>query len=176
MKKTSIYFLIFLIPFLCKSQEIKKEKYKVNLNNNVKIIDLYNISNKQYISINQLSYLFKNKTSKNSSNSIDLGFGRFTFLPSSYFAKVEFNGQTRIQQYNLLVLNYQNEILIPLHSFIYSLDSLNLYNTKIEDNQIFIKSYNKVVNVRQNVPTAPSGYKIPKSIERPIIQDLLKNQ
>jgi len=177
MNKKIIYFILFLIPLVCNAQSLKKEKFNVIYNNSNKIIESYNINNKNYISINQLSYLFKNKANIINNYKIDLGFAKFTFLPFSYFAKVEINGETKIQQYNLTILNYNNEIIIPMNSFFYSLDSLNIFKTKIESNQIIIKPFSQVANVKkENSKAMPMGYKIPKSVERPTIDELLKEK
>ncbi|HRT68035.1 MAG TPA: hypothetical protein P5216_04780 [Bacteroidota bacterium] len=90
---------------------------------------------------------------------------------------MEINGETKIQQYNLTILNYNNEIIIPMNSFFYSLDSLNIFKTKIESNQIIIKPFSQVANIKkENSKAMPMGYKIPKSVERPIIDELLKEK
>ncbi len=177
MKKLTIYLIVFLIPFFSYSQSVKKEKFNVIYNNSNKIIELYNLNNKYYVSINQLSYLFKNKTYIINNFNIDFGFASFTFLPYSYFAKVSVNKETKIQQYNLTVLKYNNEVLIPMYSFFYSLDSLNIFKTKIESNQITLEHFPRVANNKnKNTKPAPIGYKIPKSVERPTVDELLKEK
>ena len=176
MNKQALYFFFLLIPLLCNAQGIQIEKYSVTINNTNKIIESYNINNKNYISINQLSYLFKNKEIKKNAYAIDLDFAKFYFLPASYFAKVQRNDIETIYQYNLLVINYNNDILIPLHSFIYSLDSMKIYQVQIEKNKILLNTYPKILEKQAKTNNTPTGYKIPKSLVRPTLQELQKGK
>ena len=176
MNKRAIFFFLLLIPFVCNSQGVQREKYSITINNTNKIIDLYNINNKTYISINQLSYLFKYKEIKKNSYNIDLDFAKFCFLPTSYFAKVQMNNLETIHQYNLTVINFNNEVLIPFQSFFYSLDSLKIYNVRIDNNKITLNLYQKIIEKQANRSNTPAGYKIPKSIVRPTLEELQKEK
>lgn len=175
MNKRIIYFIFIIIPILSNSQEIKREKYNITINNSNKLFESYNINNKSYIPINQLAYLFNNQNVIDNYQ-IDINFGKFTFFPLSFFARVDIKGNEFIQQHNLPVINYNNETLIPLHSFFYSLDSLKIYNVEIDGKKIILSKFQKIAQEKMDTIKSPAGYKIPKSVERPALEELLKEK
>lgn len=103
--------------------------YSIRVNNskfNVKALNHYN---NDLISINQISsHILPNSKVFKKENTIEAQDYKITFAPGAvYIVKENWLGK-RVAQLDLPVLQMKNNVYFPLKSFLYSLDTLDIYN------------------------------------------------
>ncbi len=103
--------------------------YNIRVNNAKFSVKALNHYNNDLISINQISkHILPNSKVFKKENTIEAQDYKITFTPGAiYIVKENWLGK-RVAQLDLPVMQMKNNIYFPLKSFLYSLDTLDIYN------------------------------------------------